>query len=139
MDILEFRGETRWLSNFEEAKVMLDGTMYPTVEHAYQAAKTINMAERAAIKACKTPAEAKKMGMTVTLREDWEDIKLGVMMKLNLMKFKLHPELKAKLLATGDAHLEEGNHWGDTFWGTVDGVGKNHLGKILMEVRRMLK
>jgi predicted NAD-dependent protein-ADP-ribosyltransferase YbiA (DUF1768 family) len=51
------------------------------------------------------------------------------------------PELREKLLATGDAWLEEGNHWHDNFWGVChcidcqDEMGWNHLGKLLMKIR----
>lgn len=34
--------------------------------------------------------------------------------------------------------LEEGNTWGDRTWGTVDGVGQNLLGHVLMTVRSVL-
>lgn len=51
-------------------------------------------------------------------------------------KFSRNANLRIGLVETGDAHLEEGNTWGDTFWGTVRGVGKNHLGKILMRIRK---
>ena len=61
------------------------------------------------------------------------------MYEIVLAKFTQNPDLKKKLLATGDEHLEEGNTWGDTIWGTVDGVGENRLGKILMRVRDELK
>ena len=49
--------------------------------------------------------------------------------------------LKALLLATGDAELQEGNTWNDTFWGVSSktGKGKNTLGKILMKVRGELQ
>ena len=56
-----------------------------------------------------------------------------------LAKFTQNQFLKEKLLATGDAYLIEGNTWGDRVWGQVNGVGQNRLGKILMEVRDMLK
>ncbi len=54
-------------------------------------------------------------------------------------KFANSPALKEMLLATGDAELEEGNHWGDCFWGVCAGIGQNHLGKILMRLRDKLK
>ena len=50
-------------------------------------------------------------------------------------KFTQHPELVKLLLATGDAELIEENNWGDKVWGTVNGVGQNQLGKILMDER----
>ena len=73
------------------------------------------------------------------LRPAWDDIKLNVMRDLVWRKFSEDPELRAKLLATGDAELVEGNAWGDTFWGVdQSGKGENHLGKILMETRTRL-
>ena len=54
-------------------------------------------------------------------------------------KFTQNEELKSRLLATGTHLLEEGNTWGDKIWGTVDGEGENHLGKILMRVRKELR
>ena len=44
-----------------------------------------------------------------------------------------------KVLATGDAYLEEGNTWGDRIWGTVNGSGANRLGFILMQIRAEIK
>jgi predicted NAD-dependent protein-ADP-ribosyltransferase YbiA (DUF1768 family) len=55
-----------------------------------------------------------------------------------LVKFSI-PELKEKLLSTGDVYIEEGNSFGDTDWGTVNGVGQNNLGKILMSIREDIK
>lgn len=133
--IYRFMGDTRWLSNFEYATVVFDNELYFSTEHAYQAAKTLDENERRAIRNELSPGKAKKMGRKVTMRPDWESIKLQVMYNLNLQKFTIHKELQKQLLDTGDAVLEEGNNWGDTYWGVVDGKGENHLGKILMQVR----
>ena len=58
------------------------------------------------------------------------------MFKLVQAKFQQHPDLKMRLLATGDAVLVEGNTWNDVVWGVnQNGVGENHLGKILMRIR----
>lgn len=138
MTIVEFRGEYRFLSNFYPAEVELDGKEYPSVEHAFQAAKTLNPLSRARIHVCETAGGAKRLGKTVPLREDWEEVKIDVMTNLVTQKFSRHPELKEKLLATGDRELVEGNWWGDTFWGVCRGTGENHLGKILMQVRDWL-
>src|SRR5687767_9057952 len=127
-----FREEHEFLSNFYPASVSYDGKEYPTVEHAFQAAKTDNHRERKQIQQCGSPSNAKKMGRRVKLRTDWETVKLGIMEALVREKFTRHPELRAALLDTEDRPLIEGNTWSDTFWGTVRGSGKNHLGKILM-------
>ena len=75
----------------------------------------------------------------LVLRGDWEQVKFDVMERCVRYKFAHHPELRDKLLATGDAYLEEGNDWGDTIWGVSNGVGENRLGKILMKVRGELR
>lgn len=139
MDITEFGGGYRFLSNFYPADVWLDYELYPSVEHAYQAAKTSDLDQRKVIRDLKTPGDAKRLGRRIPLREDWEDVKLQIMYNLVWRKFKHHPELGQKLLGTGDVQLVEGNRWGDTFWGTCLGKGENHLGKILMMVRYELR
>jgi len=78
-DILEFEGTYRFLSNFWPVKVELDGLEYPSVEHAFQAAKTLDAREREKIRLAKSPADAKKLGRAVTLREGWEEMKIKVM------------------------------------------------------------
>lgn len=135
--ILEFTGAYRFLSNFYYASVMLDGIWYPTVENAYQAAKTLNNELRAQFRKC-GPGTAKKLGQTLQLQDGWEDIKLEIMEVLVRQKFK-HTDLATKLLATKDAELVEGNYWNDKFWGVCRGEGLNHLGKILMKVRAELR
>jgi ribA/ribD-fused uncharacterized protein len=129
-----FKGENRFLSNFWPAEVQLLGMKFPTVEHAYVAAKTTDLEKRAEIQKVSTAGQVKRLGRTLTLREDWDEIKLSVMEDLVRQKFQ-HPELAALLLATGDQELVEGNTWGDTFWGVCFDVGCNHLGLILMKVR----
>jgi len=117
----------------------MGGEFYPTVEHAYQAAKTTDLNQRKFIREARTPKIAKQLGGGVTLREDWEMVKVAVMGTLVLQKFSKNLDLRSRLLATGDAILEEGNWWGDNFWGMFRGKGKNHLGKILMQVRETIR
>src|SRR5437667_2514871 len=130
--IAEFQGEYRFLSNFYPAEVVYEGISFPTVEHAYQSAKTLDINQRKRIAAIKTPAEAKTEGRKLKLRDDWETAKFEVMQDCVRYKFTHHGELRDKLLATGDKILEEGNTWGDRIWGVYQGQGENHLGKILM-------
>jgi ribA/ribD-fused uncharacterized protein len=137
--IAEFQGEYRFLSNFWPATVEFEGMAYPTAEHAYQAAKTLDAAERRRIAALPTPAEAKRAGRALPLRADWEQVKFDVMLRCVRDKFARDPDLRRRLLATAPAHLEEGNTWGDTVWGVSNGVGDNRLGKILMRVRDELR
>lgn len=136
--IAEFQGEHRWLSNFEGGPVTLDGIQYPTVEHAYQAAKSLDPKEREIVKGASTPGAAKQAGKKVTIRPDWDQVKISVMEDLLRQKFA-EPTLKAKLIATGNVDLIEGNNWGDTFWGVSKGKGENNLGKLLMKIRSELQ
>ena len=135
--IREFVGPYAFLSNFAPHSTEYAGQQYRTVEHAFQAAKTRDPEEQRRIREAITPRTAKALGRSVALREDWEDVKLGIMYRLVKRKFE-DPELAQQLRATGTAILIEGNWWGDTFWGVSGGTGENHLGKILMRVRREL-
>lgn len=133
-----FEGRYKFLSNFYPCEVHLDGIKYPSVEHAYQAAKTLDSYQRKQILQAANPGYAKRLGRTVVLRPDWEEIKTKVMLDLVLEKFSVDP-FKTWILGTGDMYLEETNWWNDTFWGVCNGVGKNNLGKILMHVRTMIR
>ena len=140
--IAEFQGEYRFLSNFFPAEIVYEGITYPTAEHAYQAAKTLDPAERKKIASLKTPAEAKTAGRALKYRDDWDTAKFKVMEGVVRYKFTHHDDLRAKLLATGDASLEEGNSWNDQIWGISppsSGQGDNRLGKILMQIRDELR
>jgi ribA/ribD-fused uncharacterized protein len=139
--IARFRDAYDFLSNFYPAPVEMDGLEFPTVEHAFQAAKTFDPEKRAAFQKAVTPAGAKQMGRRVQRREDWFDVSLSILEALVRQKFTRYPELARKLKATGDAPLIEGNTWNDRFYGCVwdkkqeTWVGENHLGKILMKIR----
>lgn len=129
-----FRGDFGFLSNFYESSIWINGDRYPSVEHAYQAAKAGDEVTKKMIREAKTPGIAKKLGQSCQLPYDWDTKKVSVMRDLVREKFK-NPLLRSLLLATGDAVLVEGNHWNDRFWGVCRGAGQNWLGKILMEVR----
>lgn len=137
--ITSFTGKYRFLSNFYEVEVTLDRELYSSVEHAYQASKTLDLEYRRMIRNAISPVKAKSLGKVVPIRPAWEDIKVDIMRELIRQKFSQN-YFKQKLLATGDQTLVEGNYWGDTFWGTdLQGNGLNWLGKILMEVRDEIK
>lgn len=99
--------------------------------------KTLDINKRRAIANASTPGLAKKMGRSVSLRPDWEDIKDDVMLEGLYRKFA-DDELAEWLLDTGDEELIEGNWWGDRYCGVCNGVGQNKLGKLLMKVREEL-
>lgn len=138
--VFGFTGKYQFLSNFWRHPILFDGDEYPSVEHAFQAAKTNDPDERQIVREQMSPGRAKRCGHRVTLRADWEKVKVDVMRRLVREKFK-DQTLKQKLLDTGDVELVEWNTWGDTFWGvcTLIRQGQNRLGKILMEVRKELQ
>lgn len=143
-EIRGFFGDYRWLSNFHECPVVFDGIMYQSSEAAYMAAKTLDKNIRREIIAL-PPKEARKLGRSIVLRPNWEEIKLDVMFLVVFDKFSRNPELKQKLINTEKTYLEEANAWGDRFWGVsykgfdgklmLTGIGENNLGKILMRIR----
>lgn len=148
--IYGFFGEYRWLSNFWYSEVEFEGDYYPSTEHAYQAAKTLDPDLRRKfrfklkyegtepIEYTPSCAEAKRMGSSVKCREDWEEVKVSVMEYVLRQKFKSGSDLAQKLIDTADLYLEETNHWGDVFWGVCNNKGKNVLGNLLMLIRRDL-
>lgn len=129
--IRSFDGAYRFLSNFY---IEPDGTH---VEGEYQQAKCKKESDRRRFTQM-SPAQAKKVGRLIELREDWEDVKVSIMQELVTAKFR-NPQLGDLLRQTRGLYLEEGGYWGDTFWGVCRGSGRNMLGHILMEVRSQLR
>jgi ribA/ribD-fused uncharacterized protein len=139
-EIKGFFGPWRFLSNFHYTDVEWEGMIFRTTEHAYQAAKFADMDMRRKIQFAETPLAARRLGQSPGCNPDWEKkgIRDQVMMDLSCQKYaKEH--LGAMLLESGNAYLEETNHWGDVYWGVCNGVGENKLGKILMDVRGFLR
>ncbi len=137
--ISSFRGPHAFLSNFHPSPIRVGHRTAPTVEHAFQAAKTFDDGEVAWILDADTPGKAKWRGKRVTLRPDWDRVRLSVMEDALRQKFAPGSDLAGELLATGDAELVEGNNWGDRFWGVSRGTGQNHLGRLLMKIRADLR
>jgi ribA/ribD-fused uncharacterized protein len=144
--IATFRGEHRFLSNFAAFPVVFDGVEYPTAEHAYVAAKTLDPEIRASVRRIDTPGNAKYRGRSIVLRADWDDVRDEVMLAIVRSKFTRNPQAREQLIATGDAELIEGNTWHDNYWGRCRckgcrGVVEAHnvLGRLLMMVREELR
>lgn len=134
--ITKFRGDYFFLSNFYIAPVFYHGIRFENSEAAFQAAKC---PERMHEFCGLNPSDAKRLGRSVELRQNWEEIKYDVMYQVCKAKFLQNSDLKHMLIETGDAELVESNTWGDTIWGICNGVGENHLGKILMRIREELQ
>ena len=134
--ITEFKGSNFFLSKFFVAPVFYHGVRFENNEAAFQAAKC---PERMQEFCGLSPQKAKRLGRSVELRPDWEEVKYDVMYQVCKAKFLQNPDLLKQLLNTGDAELVEGNTWKDTVWGVCDGVGENNLGKTLMRIRDELR
>ncbi len=133
-----FFGEYRFLSNFHvPAPVEFEGIFYPSSENAYQAAKCAPT-KRYEFTSC-TPKESKKLWKkvgTVYSPAEWDSIKNSIMARIVFSKFLINKDLRKQLLETGSRYLEETNWWKDIWWGAdTNGVGENHLGRILMATR----
>lgn len=141
--IESFRGEYNWLSNFcyFNKPMLYDGMSFPTNEHFYIAMKTLCKEKR--LEVANHPAKGlKAFGRSLVIRDDWEGIKLDVMLFGLRYKFSnSNPALRDKLIATGDMYIQEGNYWNDKFWGYClkTREGENNLGKLLMQVRNEIK
>jgi hypothetical protein len=144
MEVIRFysaSAEYGELSNFALYEITLGGVRWPTSEHYFQAQKFADARDQEAIRAARTPMLAATMGRDRRrkLRRDWERVKLAVMREAVEAKFRQHDDLRALLLATGDARLVEHTEL-DDFWGDGgDGSGRNELGRILVAVREALR
>lgn len=128
------------LANFAAYPITLDGQVWPTTEHYFQAQKFVGTPHADEIRQAATPALAAAMGRDKSrpLRADWEQVKEDVMRTALAAKFDQHAELRELLLSTGGALLTEASPK-DAYWGTgPEGTGKNRLGELLMELRAKL-
>ena len=129
-----FRGCYEYLSNFHDCDIQFKGLTFKNSESLFQSLKCINKSDKELF--CNLKGyEAKSLGRKIKLRPDWERIKIAAMYVAIREKFNQNEDLKLLLLSTRDEYIQEGNCWGDTFWGTVNGRGKNYLGKLLMKLR----
>jgi ribA/ribD-fused uncharacterized protein len=129
-------------SNFSAHGFELDGVWWPTSEHYFQAQKFAGAPQHVEeVRRAQSPKQAAMRGRSRArpLRADWEQVKDDVMRRGVLRKFETHAEIRAVLLGTGEEEIVE-NAPHDYYWGCgQDGSGKNMLGKVLMEVRAILR
>lgn len=129
-------------SNFYPSKITIDGTEWLTVEHYFQAMKSTSESDRENVRVASTPGQAKKLGRSLPLREDWEQVKTEIMLKGLRAKFKQHHPFRETLLKSGDRLIYEDSPY-DRVWGTgvlkSVGKGQNLLGQALMKVRAEFK
>ena len=156
-DILEFKGENSWLSNFAPCKFTHLDVEYASTEAFYQAWKftAIDMIEikvgdelievNARDYICKQPANVtKQLGKLAKVPWNWDIVRLEVMKTALEYKFVHNLHYRSLLKATGNVNLVEGNWWHDNFWGNCncpkcrESTGKNMLGKLIMDIRSRL-
>lgn len=128
-------------SNFSNHPIEVDGKVWPSVEHYFQAQKFKGSEHEEQIRQLCSPMEAKISGSDrlKPLRQDWESVKEEVMKSAIYAKFTQHPELRSLLLSTDDSLLVEASR-SDSYWGAgPTGTGRNTLGLILMQVRESLR
>ena len=136
--------EYKVFGNFFPVNLMIDGKLYKTAEHYFQSMKFSDHPEiQESIRQAKTPGVAKNDGTKKyghLERKDWDSYRDTVMLKVIREKFGAnHPELRKKLLDTGNAFIKYGSS-DDNYWGAgKSGKGKNRLGHTLMEVRDELR
>src|SRR5947209_4099354 len=144
MGVINFYGvgdDYGGFSNFAPYPITLKGKTWPTSEHYFQAQKFAGTADEEEVRLATSPMIAARMGRSRQrpLRPDWESAKDEIMHEAVLAKFRQHADLRATLLATGDAeiieHTENDYYWGDG----GDGTGKNMLGKTLVRVREEMR
>ena len=135
-ETMQFRGRYYFLSNFYPSPIEIDGLRYESAEAAFQGQKNSQYAHM--FTGSVTPLEAKRLGKHVPIDVgEWNACRLSVMRQVVRAKFEQNPKLQQLLLATTEPIVED-NNWGDTYWGKCRGIGSNHLGQILQEVRSRL-
>lgn len=140
--IHEFKGEYKWLSNFEPVNITIDGITYPSVEHAYMSAKCDDPEWK---KYCSdsnnTAGDVKRKSREVKLVDNWDTLKFDIMETCLMKKYRQEP-FSSRLINTGNQNIVEGNYFGDTVWGvdlkSSPNVGENHLGRMIMLIRNTL-
>lgn len=159
------KGDYRAFSNFYTAPIMYNGRRYATNEHLYQASKYTDLSVQEMIRTASSPSKAKLIARFspvlgelrtklnereqsqleefrqrgVSVRPDWHNISLNVMLYCLYLKFSQHPGLAQLLISTGNATIIESNSY-DKFWAQdQSGVGENWLGRLLMQVRTELQ
>lgn len=131
-------------SNLYRREIEFEGEKFATSEHAYQAGKARKPEVRKWLMDAPSPAllAMAAHGLYVwDINSDWSKVKFDRMKRVLQAKFTQHEDLKQLLLSTGTARLVESatvDNAVNRLWGEVNGVGKNKLGELLMEVRAEL-
>ena len=134
------KNEYAWLSNMclFPKPITVNDEKIKSSEHYYHSRKTTDPVLRKQILEMDNPYEVKKFCKTIKIRDDWDDIKISVMEEASNIKYSI-TYFRLKLIACKEPIIEENKHY-DIFWGTCNGKGENHHGKILSKIRiRIIK
>lgn len=138
-----YHSDQTWgeFSNFSQHAVYLQGKIWRTAEHFYQAQKFNDLALQERVRSSATPMLAKQTANQLApqhLRADWHAVKEKVMEQVLFAKFDQHPELRQLLLSTQHRNIAEHTD-NDSYWGDGgDGTGLNRLGVLIMQLRTQL-
>jgi ribA/ribD-fused uncharacterized protein len=133
------------LSNLYRRSIQFENEVFPTSEHAYQAGKPRKPAVRKWLMQAPSPALLAMAAHGLyywDVSPGWSQTKFDRMREILYAKFTQHEDLKTLLLSTGEARLVEAatvDNEVNRLWGEVNGVGKNMLGVLLMELRDKLR
>lgn len=128
------------LDNFAAYQVYWRGRLWPTSEHAYQAAAHILTGNLVAVEAIATALsshDAKLIAVEYKAQRppNWSDIKVGIMEEICRAKLQQHEYVRTTLRRTGNREIVEDSPK-DGFWGWgPNRKGRNELGKIWMRLR----
>lgn len=129
--------------NFAPFQIEWRGKLYPTAEHAYQAAHFLEtkpeLAEK--VRQCRSPREASDFANDNKAHDDpeWKEKKLSIMQEIVRAKLEQHPFIHKTLLDSGEMEIIEMND-DDEYWGWgKNHDGQNNLGKIWMSLRSEIK
>jgi ribA/ribD-fused uncharacterized protein len=131
-------------SNLFRRPIVFEDMTFATAEHAYQAGKARRPEVRAWLMAAPSPALLAMAAHGLyqwDIAPSWSRVKLDRMRAVLHAKFTQHHDLREILISTGSARLVESatvNNAVNRLWGEVNGVGKNMLGVLLMELRTEL-
>ena len=123
----------REFSSLAPFKIEIDGVLWPSTEHYYQAQKFEDPELRERFRKAEKPIIAKSLADKdkARIRADWDE----VMYRAVKIKFETHRKLRQMLIGTGDEDIAECAPT-DYYWGVgKDGTGQNRLGKILERIR----
>jgi predicted NAD-dependent protein-ADP-ribosyltransferase YbiA (DUF1768 family) len=127
------------MRNSHRCRVVFLGREFPSVEHAFLAARSMHPADHRAIAECRYLPKARRVAAEITMvRPFWSRCRLGIMLGLLESKFS-DPVLGRKLVKTHPRPIVANGfdpYW-ETDWRTD--YGENKLGILLTIVRDNLR